>query len=217
MSEQPIRYNRITKDLWKSEYGLLRDDVEMFNMIIDEYYNENYCNACDILVSDGYGKMEELCSLNTNTEKIADGTLYKYILKSTGILMQCSYIDNKFKCIIIENNLHKNKNELIKSIKDNLNKKMNYMRILSIYNGFLYYEYDLNVFLNPNNDIDKPRIVTTEIFGSKTFAKYMITLAYKGKIYEDVQILCDDYYDIIGLYTKEDGMTSIEISSKEPK
>ena len=205
MSEILLDYKRIDKDTWKSNYGLLRDDIEIFNMIIEDFFNGNYCNACDILVADGYGKMEELCSLNTNTEKIADGTLYKYILKSKGILIRTK--DNEFKCIIIENNLHKNKNELIKSIKDNLNKQMNYMRILSIYNGFLYYEYDLSVFLNPDNDIEKPRIVTTEIFGSKTFAKYMITLAYKGKIYEDVQILCDDYWTIVGVYDVYDGYT----------
>lgn len=71
----------------------------------------------------------------------------------------------------------------------------------------MYNEYNLNKFICPNNNIESPKLATKELFGDFIDAKYQATIYYKGKEFEEVQILCDDYWNIVGVYDNDKGYT----------
>lgn len=195
------RYKRIDKNNFKNPYNRTISNIEMFDSIVSCYYSLCYYSdhtESYIMVSDG-----DYIICKIDNTKIADGTLNKYISNSEMILTSKDY---KYTWLILENKI-RSKEKLIENIKANANKQLNYARVLEIYNGFLYNEYDLNKFICPNDNIESPRLATTEIMGMNINAKYMVSLVHKGKEFEEVQILCDDYWNIVGVYDVYDGYT----------
>lgn len=201
-------YKRINDKTFKEKHGKLYTDLEMFDYIVETYYEDDVYTL-DIYISDGnfvFCKIDRSDNLN-----IANGTLYNHICKSKKILLKQRYNihikSNELIWVMLTNESFGSKEDLIKKIKANVGKQLNYARILEIYNGFLYNEYDLNKFICPNNNIESPRLATTEIFGMDINARYMASLCYKGKEFDDVQILCDDYWHIVGVYDFYGGYT----------
>lgn len=195
------RYKRTDKDNFKNPYNRTISNIEMFDSIVSCYYSSCYYSdhtESYIMVSEG-----DYIICKIDNTKIADGTLYKYISKCEMILTSKDY---KYTWLILENKI-RSKENLIEKIKANVGKQLNYSMILEFYNGFLYNEYDLNKFICPNNNIESPKLATTELFGDYIDAKYQATLYYKGKEIKEVQILCDDYWNIVGVYDNDKGYT----------